>query len=271
MVLKWSGPRFRLRTLIAAVACFGIALGIAKWLHEWPTRLYLRAVMQSEALDEWDAAHKMLLHGPDADPAIAVPALINALGHRSPRVRASAARALGSFRHHQQAQSAIPSLIGLLKDEDAVVRSNAAATLGWICIDPVPKEARLVSALKSALGDDSVHVRMAAAGALFRIGEVEATIPALTSALVDESEPVRLYATLTLGGPRMVNFRSRVLPALRTALRDRAARVRVAAAGGLLSLGDAEKALPVLAAERDNPDDMVRRHANEYYDAYLNK
>ena len=273
LALTLNCLRFRLRTLLVAVAVIGIALGIAlgtaKWLREWPTRRYLRSVMQSESFDAWQSAHGIRLHGPTADPTIAVPALIDALGDERPRVRASVARALGHIR--EEAHSAIPSLIRLLKDEDAVVRSNVAASLGEICLDLVLKDAPAVSALKVALGDVSAHVRMAAAGALFRNGEVEAAIPALLSALTDEDEPVRLHAAWSLGGPRMVKFRTRVLPGLRLALRYPAASVRVAAAASLLGLDDPAGAIPVLAAARDDPDEAVRRDANRFFELYSNK
>jgi HEAT repeat protein len=73
-----------------------------------------------------DAA-RYLANAPGTDEAAAVGALTEALGDKSPHVRANAAQSLGAFG--SRAGNAVPALKKALKDSDEKVRLNAAASL----------------------------------------------------------------------------------------------------------------------------------------------
>jgi len=124
----------------------------------------------------------------------AVPALIEALQHPEPRVRARLALALAKMG--PPAQAAIPNLIEQLKDEDPRARAGAARALGNLA------------------------------------SETAAAVPALAALLKDPEAPVRVISAMALGqlGPRA----KAAAPALRTAQRaDPALEVRSAAAAAL--------------------------------------
>lgn len=100
-----------------------------------------------------------ILGNMDSKPEEAIPALIKALKHKSPEVRAEVANSLGIVKE------AVPALAGLLKDSHEYVRESAAVAL-WK-IGPNAKAA--IPALIEALKDDGILVRFFAAGALVKI------------------------------------------------------------------------------------------------------
>ncbi len=94
-----------------------------------------------------------------------------------------------------QTADEIDRLIAQLGSEDAKAVNRAADALGAIG----PKAASAVPALTEALSDEHEAVRMGAAAALGRIGPKAApAVPALTEALSDEDEWVRGSASLAL-------------------------------------------------------------------------
>ena len=93
----------------------------------------------------------------------AVPALVPVLGNTDPRVRTSAALALGYVGAH--AAPATPQLVKLLNDTDGDVRRAATLSLGTI--DPSRKE--LVSALLAMANDEDIFLQSLAASTLERI------------------------------------------------------------------------------------------------------
>jgi HEAT repeat protein len=95
--------------------------------------------------------------------AAAVPALIPILASDEPRVRTSAALALGYVG--AQAAAATPQLVKLLNDPDGDVRRAATLSLGTI--DPARKE--LVSALIVMANDEDIFLQSLAASTLERI------------------------------------------------------------------------------------------------------
>jgi HEAT repeat protein len=86
---------------------------------------------------------------------------IQALRHQDADVRISAALALA--RIGPAAQAAVPALTETLQDHDADVRRKAAFALGFIGPGAVP-------ALKMALWNPDVDVRITASCSLRRIG-----------------------------------------------------------------------------------------------------
>jgi vesicle coat complex subunit len=90
-------------------------------------------------------------------------------------------------------QAAVPALIAALKDQDSLVRTEAASALGQIGQPAVP-------ALIAALKDQDSEVRSQAALALGQIGkEAKDAVPALIVALKNESWLVRYRAASALG------------------------------------------------------------------------
>ncbi len=124
------------------------------------------------------------------DPST-VPALLARLSDSEPRVVDTAANALGRIG----APEAAGPLAGLLGDDrlDAATLTEALAAFG----------ADAVTAVAERLAADSAATRQHAAEVLGRLESV-AAVPALTTALGDSEEDVRLAALLALGelGPQ---------------------------------------------------------------------
>ena len=93
-----------------------------------------------------------------------------------------------------QGPDAVTEMLRLFRDDDSAVRfwgviglTNAAA-----------REKPAVDALRKALNDPSVEVRIVAAEALCRIDQEQAALPILLDALAHESQWVRLQAANSL-------------------------------------------------------------------------
>jgi HEAT repeat protein len=212
---------------------------------------------------------------------------------KAPRVRRSAAYALGAFG--AQAAEAVDSLRGALQDTDAAVRQNAAWALGQIG----EEAAKAVEPLCGCLNDSDALVRRDAAGALGSVGKAGAravgrlidmvkresdevakktaldslaqlvtrenkdVARGLDQLLADKDPEIALSAALILarvGGEEA----TAALPVLRTALKDPDAHVQELASAALVNLGpNAEPAMYDLAdtlARSTNPT-VVRRNA----------
>jgi N-sulfoglucosamine sulfohydrolase len=90
----------------------------------------------------------------------------------------------------------LPALMEYLEDADAAVRYWAVTGLDALG----PGAAEATEALKKALEDPSPDVRIAAAGALCRLGSSDQAVLVLARGLQDSSEPVVLHAARTLQG-----------------------------------------------------------------------
>jgi HEAT repeat protein len=123
---------------------------------------------------------------------VALPAVIAALKDPDPRVRASAATALGLMG--SAAAPAVPRLVAVLKDTEGTVNYSAAEALGRIG----PLAAAAVPDLIEAMGNP--RVRYDAVLALGRIGPgAIAAVPALTEARNDPDRDVGDAAVRALG------------------------------------------------------------------------
>src|SRR5262245_11249736 len=110
-------------------------------------------------------------------------------------------------------RAAVPALIKALTDEDAQVRSQAAAALGEI-----GKEARpAVPALLKALNDPAVRAR--AVSALGSISPERATAPALIEAIKNPATRASAMTVLALG--RFGPAAKAAVPALIDAVKDK--------------------------------------------------
>ena len=252
------------RALIVALIGVSLTLGVM-----YLCRLSLLVwALQYPALRDWAKA-ELIDVGPDAVPAISrvlresghqsasraamaalaeisqssrdhVPALLEALTHTDPSIRASAAHALGEIGPRSRA--AVTALIGALKDEETNVRCQAELALALI--DPGAGAA--VPALIEALRDKDKHVRWVAGKALARIGPgAKAAVPALIEALKDEGENVRWMAGYAL--EEMGSDARAAVPALIEALKDEDEGVRAEAAEALAEIDpNVRVAVPVL-------------------------
>jgi HEAT repeat protein len=155
----------------------------------------------------------------------AYPAVLAALRHERPEMRAAAAEALRYLP--AASESAVPSLIDAFADPDESVRRSASVTVqlvgedaveplllalderrepevrGWAAltlgnIEPPPASA--VPGLVAALDDDVVRVRELASWSLGKIGELaEPAVSRLARALDDDSAVLRRNAAWALG------------------------------------------------------------------------
>lgn len=150
------------------------------------------------------------------EAAAAVPVLVSALHRGDIELRRQAAAALRNIG--PDAARAVPDLITTLKDPDAELRHNTAVALGGIG----PPAEKAVPALVDMLTDrkEIQEPRMAAAGALSRIGGVPAAIDALPRLLqvisnADDDGTVRWRAMWAL---RAHDFNLTKLPGVYPAL-----------------------------------------------------
>ena len=120
----------------------------------------------------------------------AIPALIDCLVDEEALVRSGSALTLG--RIGSDAKEAIPILIDCLKDDDVTVRVNAAEALSVFGSDAM----NATPALIECLTDNHLVLRKKIVEALVSIG-IDA-VPALTNCLVDKDSLVRSRSALAL-------------------------------------------------------------------------
>jgi len=119
-------------------------------------------------------------------------AAIRDLKEKNPSVRRSAIQDLGRHSREQATKRIVDTLLEALRDDDPVVRTEAAYCLG----DAKAREA--LPALLVAVDDRHSLVRQAAIDALGTIGDSRAT-GRLLRALDDERPDVRFQAVIALG------------------------------------------------------------------------
>jgi HEAT repeat protein len=279
------------------------ARGLGELKAEGAATLYRQALLNWGG-DDWQADVDALGSLP---LGTVVEALIQALGDTSAEVRAAAATAFIDLcladtpppgtAEAQQAddglddeeaaspgvRAAIKPLIAALEDEDAVVRANAAASLGWIgepgaakpllrCLQDEDERCRSAAALAlgmlhtavalrplaSALGDPSPMVRQQAAEALGELAE-PVTTELLLDVLSDEEETleVRAAAARALGNLRV----PQAIPALRELLAAPEPALRAAAIEALARLGFGRAYRLLVPFLWHEPDRVVRHCA----------
>jgi uncharacterized sulfatase len=130
-----------------------------------------------------------------------------------PRIAAAADLA------NQRDPALISRLGALLRDGDAAVRYWGATGLGSIAADhDEATRGSAAASVSAAARDAAPWVRVAAADALCRLGQVEKGLPVLIAAMEDENEWVRLQAINALD--RLDQEARPALAALQAALRD---------------------------------------------------
>ncbi len=190
-------------------------------------------------------------------------ALEGALSDPDPRVRRSAAYALGAFG--DLAGPAVPALRRALRDDNPSVRQNAAWALGKAgkSID-----AGGIADLCDRLTDRSALVRRDAADALARLGKATPTgrktiqpagKPLLDLVRAESNEVVRktaLGALAVLASPEHQSFASDLYPLLEN--KDPETAIKTALALGNMGGEPARRALPVLRKALNDPDVVVQ-------------
>jgi HEAT repeat protein len=143
-----------------------------------------------------------------------------------------------------------------LKDADANVRRRAAEFLGYL----KPTDDASLDALIAALDDANVTVRAQVSGALADIGAP--ALPRLRAALKKGTDDQRLAAAGALYrmGPQANSAVAELTEVLRDATNNSALRSKVAATIGQIG-PDALPAVPVLLAALKGDDDTVRAEA----------
>lgn len=240
---------------------------------------------------------------PGASAAVDV-GTISSVGDASSCIRCSAAATLGTIG--PEARSAIPTLIGKLKDRDRFLRSASAKALAGIGV----KEDRIVSAIKETLGEPDAYIRIAMAEALADLEPgskvaistvtnvllndkdagnrfsaalsltrtksswIQLAIPALITALIDPDGSVREQAAYALG--EHCEEAAIVVPALIDRLNvDKQSTVRQYAAQALGEFGpEAKQAIPSLTRAVKDTDPDVRilaAQSLEHVNSWLKK
>lgn len=172
--------------------------------------------------------------------ASAVPVLAAALADENRIVRQNVAAALGTMG--PAAKAAVPNLVAAMKDANVSVRAAAASSLGDIGPDAKSAVPTLLSTMKNAA--EPPGVRAASADALGGIGADAGVVTALKDAIADKSLGLRLACASSLYRFDKANAKL-ALPVLRAGLRDKDAQMdavlRMKAFGS-----DAKDAIPDL-------------------------
>lgn len=207
---------------------------------------YTRTLFASEDPEERRLASRA--EGELGDAESVVP-LTRALSDARALVRQAAAVALGALR---LSECAVP-LGNALDDADTTVRVSAATSLGFT------PGARATDFLLARSLDRTAEVRAAVVHALAERAEQEPEriLPVLAASLEDESEAVRMGATLGLGRARsdrgLDTLIARITPFVPTTTQAARAREPQEALAALAALGriDADRArLTLVRAER---------------------
>ncbi|TWU13925.1 putative lyase [Symmachiella macrocystis] len=210
------------------------------------------------------SAHALITLDPTNDKYIqlAVPRLTKALSSEMPRVRREVAAALG--RIGAKANSAVPKLSEQLAiEEDEMVRDQLLVTLAELG----PAAGQAVPTIVGLLNDDNAANRYTAAFALGKIGpEAKEAIPELRKNLRESDRFLRLVSAWALVqiSPDDSDIGREAAPILRTGLDHADAQVRVQVINALAETGRTDPlVLRALrkAAKSDNED--VRNAAQD--------
>lgn len=201
------------------------------------------------------ATYALSAMGPEAKEAVAV--FVDALDDDDDPVRNNYLRALRSIR--LPAPSAVPLLIRLLEDKDPSVCESAALALGAVAPDNQPA----MEAISRMLDDPRNNPRYGAVAALGDFGtKANAAQPKVVALLRnDEYSRAREAAVETL--PKIAAAPSEVIPAVVAALNDSEWRVRNSAVWALSRMATASSdAIPALTKALKDPHRDVRDSAS---------
>ncbi len=237
-----------------------------RYRQAWPhLPLFLRKKLSppKDPFKEVSAVNVFANIGPSA-----IPSLIVLLKDDNAAVRSSSAWALESLRRSGYGDDvSISALAGALSDPDANVRLHVASALGEFG----PKAGVAVPALGARLKDDDkgtekgsvVFVRAAAARALGKIGPGAQAATSNLTQLLYDPEPY-LRMEATIALWRINRQASEVLPLLITDLSNIASPIKWEIFQALGEMGpDARAAVPAITIELKSRDSRVRQQAAE--------
>jgi HEAT repeat protein len=190
--------------------------------------------------------------------SIAIPCLLEALGHPQMHVREGAARALGNMG--RSASAAVNALVSLLDDPEPLVQAAAAQALGQIRTHA----SQFLSKLISCIASENEYLRGSAIISLGRLGAAAAVaVPSLTGALSDDDWTIRGAAAASLS--RFGGSAAGAVGALLELLDDPEERVRAAAVAALGAIGPvtAEVVPALLATFFSSAPGLLRTAAEE--------
>ena len=251
------GLRIRLRTLIAAIALFAVALWAA--LSIWsPTRRLSRLVRAGQPTYVRREAASALGHEiPFWEVDQAVHTLIEVCDDPSPRVREYAA--VGLAQLGTKADPGILKLMVLLNDEDRFVRYSAAAALGRIVRPQTEQSSKVAEALAPLLEDPDPDVQLTAAEALCRMGRIDEAIGTLVSACASPEKTRRDRARMIMTQPG--TDRGPFIACLIPELRQKDQAKRRGAFQTLMLIAGPEEIHSALRGALDSGDPAVRQWA----------
>jgi len=196
-----------------------------------------------------DAIRQMQDH--PVDPDVTSRELTELLSHWDPSVRVFAAR--GLLTVSRNTGQALSVLVAGMSDSQPKVRAIAVNFVQ----DLENKPPAVIEALRTALYDTDVFVRLYAANA---IGTSDVTVSVVTACLSHQDARARWLASLALAD--MAPQREDTVAALRVALTDQDPRTRAGAAAALGNIGPyAESALLQLEAAQADADQAVQEAA----------
>ena len=135
-----------------------------------------------------DAARVLGRIGPEV-----IPILTELLSSKDWKIRYAVAEAFQNLVPQENDSTAVPVLLGLFKDENALVRCAAASAL-WKIRRGSPEAKSAIPVLVELFSDKDAEVRQAAVLALGEIGsEAKQAVPAVTKLLKDKDQWVRCY------------------------------------------------------------------------------
>lgn len=203
----------------------------------------------------WSLQNVLVVRGSKIGES-AVPSLVELLKAEHPETRVRAAGALGQMRC--QSKVVVPALLAAIDHPDPRFHYSVVASLRQI--GPEAKEA--VPTLLKALGDPAEAHPAAVAAALWSINSDPRAVDELIELLGHKSPSVRSAAADYLHNIGPANTQ-RAVPTLLKACHDKDATVRCVALSALVDLVPAEHALDLLAAAGTDNDPHVRRSATE--------
>lgn len=271
------GRVVRLALGLALALVLGLSARGVSLYHD-PARSWRDAVLDDDdGQRRWDAVYQAVRGRAEVPAAVAITTLAESVNHPSFRIRQTAVMGLGKFGFRSRRH--ISRVIALLKDPDVWVRGSAAWSLGEIlAVDgqtvTTASEARRQALLPlvKALGDQSVHVRLAAAKALAKLGAGRAAIPVLVVGLQPRNGIRRfesLEALRAIGLPdALAAAPAMIAMAADSAALEHSADVRlkmgrIYAAETLFQLGRSDDALEILGLAERSTDRLVRTEARQ--------
>jgi HEAT repeat protein len=210
-------------SLIALVACTGVLLWAGRYLWEsqHPAIAAARGLQAQTTAGRVRAVHSLVDFG-NRDPAIAIPAMISALGDDAIEVRVAAAEAVGLLGAEAiktgsagaHVRDAVAALLASMKDQEPTVRCAATRSLGTIaaCARFVVLDVRPAAvALVEMLDDPSADVRRSVVETLGFVGPGTFVDPPASvvadlesESALDREAAVDSLARFTRGLPRLV-------------------------------------------------------------------